>query len=62
MADPNGMAGDRQDHYRDATAYEKQHPGVGFTFYLGIGLIVFTVLMLLLALIMIGVSGPLGEP
>ncbi|MCS6786757.1 MAG: hypothetical protein NZ524_06975 [Thiobacillaceae bacterium] len=42
--------------------YKKAHTGVGFSMVLAFGLIALVVLMLLLALIMIGVSGPLGEP
>lgn len=62
MVDHPESAGDVPHRDQPAASYEKRHPGVGFTLYLGIGLIVFTVLMLVLALIMIGVSGPLGEP
>lgn len=45
-----------------AVPYEKQHTGVGFTLYLALGLIALTVLMLVLAIAMIGFTGPLGEP
>lgn len=41
---------------------EKQHTGVGFTLYLALGLIAMTRLMLVLAIAMIGYTGPLGEP
>ena len=41
--------------------YETRHTGVGWTMYLGLGLIVFTLLLFLLALVMVGVGSPLGD-
>lgn len=49
-------------HDPPTMAAEKLHTGVGFTFYLAVGLIALTLLMLVLAIAMIGFSGPLGEP
>ncbi len=42
------------------TPFEQQHTGVGLTTYLGLGLALFSLLVILLALVMIWLIGPLG--
>ena len=41
---------------------EHHHPGIGITQLLGIGLLVFSIVMVIMGIIMIFFMSPLGEP
>lgn len=54
---PNAPASPAED--KDT---EHHHAGIGITQLLGIGLLVFSILMVVMGIIMIFFMGPLGEP